>query len=264
MTKIGNVTIEGHDIHYEWINSKLIEEGKPLIIFLHHGLGSVKQWGDFPQKISNVMQFPALVYDRLGYGKSSAITQKRDSTYLHYEALTMLPQLIEKLNITNKIILFGHSDGATIVLIYAAHHSEKLIAVVSEAPHVIIEDVSISGIHDTINDYEQGKLKPLLAKYHGEKTDSMFDGWALTWTNVLQKDWSIIEEMASITTPLMVIYGDKDEYGTIEQVNVIKKAVKTKVEAAIINGCAHFPHKEKEEEITNLVVDFFNKMSLDL
>lgn len=264
MNKIETVTIEGHEIYYEWINPKLIEEGKPVIIFLHHGLGSVKQWGKFPEKISNLMQCPALVYDRLGYGKSSAFTEERDSRYLHYEALTVLPNLIEKLNITNKIILFGHSDGATIVLIYAVHYSEKLIAVVSEAPHVIIEDVSVRGIKDAIRDYEKGNLKPMLAKYHGEKTDSMFYGWALTWTNILQKDWNIIEEMGSITTPLMVIYGDKDEYGTIEQVNVIKKAVKTKVEAAIINDCAHFPHKEKEEEITALVIDFFTKMSLDI
>ena len=264
MIKTGTITIEDHKIHYEWINAKLIDQGKPVIIFLHHGLGSIKQWGKFPERISNLMQCPALVYDRLGYGKSSAFTEARDSRYLHYEALTMLPQLIEKLNITNKIILFGHSDGATIILIYAAHHSDKLIAVVSEAPHVIIEEVSISGIKDSINDYENGKLKPLLAKYHGEKTDSMFNGWALTWTNVLQKDWNIIDELKTITTPLMVIYGDKDEYGTIEQINVIKKYVKNKVETALINDCAHFPHKEKEEEVTALVIDFFKKMALNI
>jgi len=264
MIKTGAITIQGHEIHYEWINPKLIDEGKPVIIFLHHGLGSIKQWGKFPERISNLMQCPALVYDRLGYGKSSAFTQARDSRYLHYEALTILPQLIEKLNITNKIILFGHSDGATIVLIYAAHHSEKLIAVVSEAPHVIIEEVSISGIKDSINDYENGVLKPLLTKYHNEKTDLMFYGWALTWTNVLQKDWNIIEEMATITTPVMVIYGDKDEYGTLEQINVIKKTVKNKVETVVIKECSHFPHKEKEEEVTTIVVDFLKKMALDI
>ncbi len=264
MIKTGNVEIEGHEIYYEWINSKLIEEGKPVIIFLHHGLGSVKQWGDFPEKISNLMQCPALVYDRLGYGKSSPFTKAHDLNFFHNEALVMLPQLIEKLNITNKIILFGHSDGGNIVLIYAAHHSDKLIAVVSEAHHVFIEENNIKAIKNNIKEYDKGALKRSLTKYHAEKTDAVFYGWSSMWTEVLKKDWNLSEELKTITTPLMLIYGDNDEFGTVEQMNIVKNTVKNKVQTALIKDCAHFPHKEKEEEVTNLVVDFFNKMSLDI
>lgn len=264
MLKTGSVTIEDHEIYYEFINPKLIDEGKPVIIFLHHGLGSVKQWGDFPKKISNLMQYPALVYDRLGYGKSSPFTEPYNISFFHNEALVMLPQLIEKLNINNKIILFGHSDGGTIVLIYAARYSDKLIAVVSEAHHVFIEENNIKTIKDSIKDYEKGALKRSLSRYHGDKTDAVFYGWAKMWTEVLKKNWNLCEELKTITTPLMLIYGDNDEYGTIEQVNVIKNIVKNKVQTAIINDCAHFPHKEKEEEITDMVIDFFKKMSLDI
>jgi pimeloyl-ACP methyl ester carboxylesterase len=62
----------GHSIAYEWIG-----EGKPVLVFLHEGLGSIRQWRDFPEKVAAATGTRALVYDRYGYGQSDVLREKR-------------------------------------------------------------------------------------------------------------------------------------------------------------------------------------------
>ena len=69
----GLINIDSKSIYYEFINADLLSKDKPLLIFLHHGVGSVRQWGDFPFLLSNSLQYPALLYDRYGYGKSEGL-----------------------------------------------------------------------------------------------------------------------------------------------------------------------------------------------
>ena len=44
---------------------------RPLIVFLHEGLGSVAQWRDFPRRLCDAVQARGLVYSRPGYGRST-------------------------------------------------------------------------------------------------------------------------------------------------------------------------------------------------
>ncbi len=116
---------------------KLIPDGhgnnkKPVVIFLHEGLGSVNQWKDFPEKFIREYSLPVLLYDRQGYGKSSPLTEKRGLDYIHKEA--KLPEhLIQHFSL-KKYYLLGHSEGGLLALIYAAHHHfdypEKVLAAV--------------------------------------------------------------------------------------------------------------------------------------
>ena len=48
-------------------------EKKPTLVFLHEGLGCVSMWRDFPEKLSKETECGALVYSRLGYGKSNLL-----------------------------------------------------------------------------------------------------------------------------------------------------------------------------------------------
>ena len=55
---------------------------------------------------------------------------------MHQEALVELPKILAYYKI-QKSILVGHSDGASIALIYAGEKSaESLLGIVNEAPHV--------------------------------------------------------------------------------------------------------------------------------
>ena len=110
---IDNINIEIKSILH--INSTL----EP-IIFLHEGLGSISLWKDFPDKIAKITKRDVIIYSRLGMGNSSSLKEPRNVYYMHQEAKNYLPKILKYLKITNPI-LFGHSDGASIALIYAGN-----------------------------------------------------------------------------------------------------------------------------------------------
>lgn len=47
MSKGNFEKVNGVETHYQWVGEKHHE--KPVIIFLHEGLGSIPQWKDFPE-----------------------------------------------------------------------------------------------------------------------------------------------------------------------------------------------------------------------
>jgi len=58
-------------IEYQWISPELSD--RPLLAFLHEGLGSVAMWKDFPQVVCDAVGLRGLVYSRPGYGGSIAL-----------------------------------------------------------------------------------------------------------------------------------------------------------------------------------------------
>lgn len=256
MTETGIININGYDLYFEWINKHLLANDKPVIVFLHHGLGSVAQWGKFPELVSKKTQLPAFVYDRYGHGKSSKLEESRNPDFIHQEALEQLPVLLEYLNINQNLILYGHSDGGSIALIFAAYFSSRLAKLIVEAPHVIIEDLTSQGLNNSVKEFKQGNLKSLLERYHFEKTESMFYGWSNAWLEEGQENWNILHLVAKITVPTMVIYGDQDEYGTLLQAEKIKENVQAKTEIIAIKDGNHFPHKQHEKMVLNRVIEF--------
>src|SRR5438105_6011370 len=114
-------TAAGRKLAYEWLGEA--GAGKPTLVFLHEGLGSIRQWRDFPEKVAAATGCRALVYDRYGYGQSDVLAEpKRTVQFMHDEALTALPSLLKNLGI-ERPLLIGHSDGASIALIHAgANH----------------------------------------------------------------------------------------------------------------------------------------------
>ena len=66
-------------------------DGRPPLVFLHEGLGSVELWRSFPADVRAATGRPAmLVYSRAGYGRSSPIERPWPVSYMHHEALDVL------------------------------------------------------------------------------------------------------------------------------------------------------------------------------
>ena len=61
-------------IAYEWLGE---DSGKAPLVFLHEGLGSIRQWRDFPARVAAAAGARALVYDRYGYGQSDVLQEPR-------------------------------------------------------------------------------------------------------------------------------------------------------------------------------------------
>jgi pimeloyl-ACP methyl ester carboxylesterase len=256
----GYKKINDADLFYEFLNKQLIAKEKPLLVFLHEGLGSVAQWKDFPALLSERVKCPALLYDREGHGKSSALKTLREWDFMHIQAQKVLPEIFNQLHIVQyKKILIGHSDGGSIAIIHAGSFHENIIGIITEASHQLIEDVSVRGIQEAVELFESGKFKNLLRKYHGEKTESMFYGWAGTW---LQKEflkWNIEEYLGKITVPFLAIQGKDDQYGSYAQLETIKRNA-PKSDIYHVTACGHTPHLQHKEKILQIMSDFIIKL----
>ncbi|ASK32271.1 alpha/beta hydrolase [Chryseobacterium sp. T16E-39] len=234
-------------------------EKRPTLVFLHDSLGCTQLWRDFPMKLSEASQCNVLVYDRLGYGKSSPMpTSERPNNYMELEA-DLLNDLLIELNIRDAI-LFGHSDGGTIALITASKYPKNVKAVICEAGHIFVEEVTLKGVYDAWEAYKTTNLSERLQKYHGNKVEMLFKAWTETWTREGYRDWNIEYLLKDITCPLLFIQGESDEYGTLEQVEKTIGQVSGSSEKYIIPGVGHTPHKEVPDLVLNKAVDFIQNL----
>jgi pimeloyl-ACP methyl ester carboxylesterase len=106
----------------------------PTLVLLHEGLGCVEMWRDFPARLAERTGYGVLVYSRAGYGKSDPVPLPRPLTYMHEEALDVLPQVLDQAGI-RKTVLVGHSDGASIATIYAGGRLDFRVRIALLAPH---------------------------------------------------------------------------------------------------------------------------------
>lgn len=253
---VNDITINNYSLH---IHLSKNYPDRPTIVFLHDSLGCIQLWRDFPEKLAEATQCNLLMYDRLGYGESDPmLTPDRGNDYLEKEA-GVLNKLLNTLNIDDAI-LFGHSDGGSIALITAAKYPDKVKAVISEAGHLFAEEITISGIKEAIQQYKTTNLKERLEKYHGNKVDFLFRAWTETWTNPEFRKWNIEHFLAAIQCPVLVIQGEADEYGSIEQVQKTINGVSGKAQKHILQGIGHTPHKEAPEDTLQAAKDFIGSL----
>lgn len=250
------IEVKGKTLYIEYNNSF---ENKPTLVFLHDSLGCVQLWRDFPAKIAKETGCNVLVYDRLGYGKSHPmLTHERENNYMEQEA-DVLNDLLNELNINNAV-LFGHSDGGTIALITASKYSEKINAVICEAGHIFVEDVTVKGVKDALEAFKTTNLGERLQRYHGNKVNRLFMAWTEIWLSDRFRSWNIEYLLPHIHCPLLFIQGNADEYGTLDQVEKTISQTSGTAEKYIIPDIGHTPHKEAPELVITRSVEFINRI----
>ncbi len=252
-----HLVVRGQKLAYQWINNEPRNAGKPVIVFLHEGLGCMKLWRDFPHSLCKSTGFRGLMYDRYGYGESEKIKEPRENDFLYHEAASVLPELLDKLDISEPVMLFGHSDGGTIALIFGALYPSRTAAIVAEASHIFMEPVTIRGIKQALHEYKNNGLRERLQKYHGDNTDSMFYSWANVWTSEETAGWSIELILPEITSPVLAIQGENDNYGTTVQTETITSHIKGRGIKLHIPDCGHIPHHEQRETVLRHTERFF-------
>ena len=228
--------------------------GAPTLVFLHEGLGSVSMWRDFPQRVVKATGHSAMVYSRVGYGRSSALTAPRHHDYMHVEALTALPAVLDRLAI-ERPILIGHSDGASIALIHAGGCSRAVCAVAAIAPHVFVEALSLTSIANARQAYATGDLRERLAHHHAD-VDSAFRGWNDIWLAPAFRAWNIESFVRTITCPLLLIQGKDDEYGTMAQVDTIQRQAPCRIDRVELASCGHSPQRDQPEATLSALTRF--------
>lgn len=230
-------------------------ERRTPVIFLHEGLGSVAMWRDWPAQVCAAAGRPGFVYSRRGYGQSDPVPDVRGSgrlapDYMHREAFEVLPALLAALQVEAPVLL-GHSDGGTIALLYASRF--PVTACVAMAPHVIVEDCSVSSIEAARAAFETNGLRERLQRYHAD-VDGAFWQWNDIWLSPAFRDFDIRPECRSIEAPLLAIQGEDDPYGTLRQIREIDP--RGRYATQVLAQCGHSPHRDQPERTTRAVADF--------
>jgi pimeloyl-ACP methyl ester carboxylesterase len=221
----------------------------PLVVFLHEGLGSVAMWKDFPQQLCDAGGFRGLVFSRPGYGRSTprAPNEAWGADFMHQQAHEVLPALLDALGIAEAPWLFGHSDGASIALLYAARYPRRLKGAVLLAPHIMVEDVTVKSIEHARQAYLASDLPHKLGRYH-DNADSAFWGWNRIWLDPAFRAWSIEEELEAVSVPVLAIQGLDDEYGSLAQIRGIAQRVPG-TRLLELPDCAHSPHRDQPQAV---------------
>jgi pimeloyl-ACP methyl ester carboxylesterase len=242
-------------IEYQWVGETNLSA--PVMVFLHEGLGSVALWKEFPDTLCRCLQLRGLVYSRPGYGSSTAraFDEHWGKDFMHQQAWDVLPALLSTLNIKQPW-LFGHSDGGSIALLYVSKFTAECAGAIVVAPHIMVEDISISSIAEARQAYQHAGLRDKLARYHDD-VDSAFYGWNDVWLSPTFRDWSIESSLSSIRCPLLAIQGEHDEYGTLRQIRDIKVHVPHTAILALAD-CGHSPHRDQPEALIKAVSQFIS------
>ena len=254
MKQKGFINIRDVKIYYEHeIVSRSLDS--PQLVFLHDALGSVDQWKDFPVSLSKATGLNAIIFDRPGHGRSDSMNTKRSPDYLEKAATVFLPRFFQELHISNPILI-GHSDGGTIALLYAS--AFPVAGIICEAAHVYNEEVTRNGIKQA--NRKKLSLINRLNRYHGDKTNKLFEAWSETWLSEEFRTWDIRKKLAGISAPCLVIQGMDDEYATDKHVEEIRRHLPGISGSIMITDCGHIPHHQKREEVLHIMIEFINRI----
>jgi pimeloyl-ACP methyl ester carboxylesterase len=202
-----------------------------------------------------------VAYSRIGYGKSDTLPDGNDPLgarrnlrrpdFMHREAFDVLPALLASLGI-ERPVLFGHSDGGSIALLYASRH--PLTGLIVMAPHVKVEEISIDSIEAARTAWETTDLPAKLAKYHDD-AEGAFRGWNDAWLSPAFRDWNIEAELPLIKAPILAIQGEDDQYGTLYQIEEIARR-NPRTRLFKIPECGHSPHRDHPDIVLGAVQSF--------
>ena len=236
----------GHDV---------TAERRPTLVFLHDSLGCITVWRDFPDRLVAALGAAALVYDRRGYGRSSAFApQRRTPTYLEDEA-DVLIAVLDACEVSDAV-LFGHSDGGSIALVAAARQPERIRAIVTEGAHVFVEEVTLAGIRGARETLRTTDLRERLLRHHGDRTDAVTSAWIDVWLSPEFRDWNIERYLRDIACPVLALQGVDDEYGTPDQVRAIVDGVAGVSRSHLIPGVGHTPHRAAADDVLHVTTAF--------
>mgnify|MGYP002377470624 FL=1 len=227
------------------------------IVLLHDSLGCVDTWREFPKALSLRTRRNVVAYDRLGFGRSSARTSLPSKKFVTEEAEIYLPLVLKALSI-QKFSLFGHSVGGSIAIVAAARMPELCLNVITESAQAFVEDRTREGIRAAKDNFKNTDVFARLQKYHGANAKWVLDAWTEVWLSKDFANWSLEKDLPKVKCPLLVIHGDKDEFGSKAFPQKISALAGGQSYMKILSNCGHVPHRDATNLVLDFAVEFYN------
>ncbi len=229
------ITVGEMSLECAWFGPRPPEA--PTIVMMHEGLGSVSTWRNFPERVAKATRRAFSCFQERAMDARPPRNCRGRVDYLHREAIDVLPKLLDAIGFERGILL-GHSDGGSIAAIYAGSiQDHRVRGLVLIEPHFFVEDMNIAAIRKTANDYKTTDLRARLQRHHANADDTV-QGWLDFWLHPQFKAFDIREELRHIRVPILIVKGENDPYGTIEQIRAAETECYCPVE---FHHCAERP-----------------------
>ena len=253
MTETALLHIAGKQLEIRHI---IVARPRGTIVLLHEALGSVSHWRDFPDRLAERCEMNVLLYSRLGHGQSEGPPAERSRRYFEQQSLEVLPALLAAFAIERPVLL-GHSEGAAIALIYAAHHPENARALVLESPILRAEPASAAGMAMAERAWRETDFRERLARHHRDP-DAVFAAWLSIRDSDTLLSLPLETHLPPVRCPVLVLQGGHDEYATSLQTDALRPLA-PQMRLVHLPEHGHTPHREQPELVLEWIQDFLSQ-----
>jgi pimeloyl-ACP methyl ester carboxylesterase len=225
-----------------------VPKPRGTIVLIHEALGSVSAWKDFPEKLADFLGHNVLAYSRAGHGNSEGPVEPRSPRYYLDQVEHVLPALFHHFDVQAPV-LYGHSEGAAIALLYAAQ-DPQVRAVIAECPIVAREERTIATVGQFAANYESSDLGRKLERHHRDP-EKVFRSWIETiGDSPMMPNFPLQKYLERVQSPVLVLQGAEDEFGGTVQLQVLQKYL-PHLQHEVFEGAGHLLHRER----TGLVME---------
>ncbi|MTI46475.1 MAG: alpha/beta hydrolase [Firmicutes bacterium] len=262
---MSKVEIQGKNIYYETYG-----EGEPLII-LNGIMMSTASWIPFKDVISD--EYKLVVFDMVDQGQSD----KMDKPYTQDLHVDMLFELIEKLELGEKVHLFGISYGAEVAMKFAIKYQEKLHSLIlSNCPYKTTSLLRYIANRwaDTFKTYDGIQFytevnQHLYAEDFYEKHMGWLEKQAKLFDYILPNEWydgmirllesgdqfDVTNDLHRIKVPTLIISASEDRITPTKYQREIEKKIENS-RLIIVEGAAHVLPYEKPYAFLTAILGF--------
>ena len=270
--------VNGINIHY-----KTYGQGEPTFILLHGFGASVFSWRDVVEPLAQ--HGTVIAYDRPAFGLTERpLEWEGESPYGPQAQVDIVLGLMDELGV-EKAILVGNSAGGTVSMQVALQHPERVEALILVDAAVYAGGGAPSWSRPILKTPQMNHIGPLIARqlqaqgvefiktaWHDPSkiTQDIFDGYqkplqianwdkALWQLTVASEESGLVERLAEITMPTLVITGDDDRIVPTEQSLRLADELPN-AELKVIAQSGHLPHEEKPVEFMQAVTEFLSTL----
>ncbi len=221
-------------------------ESGDVIVFLHgwgQNIEMMKPVGDALKK-----DYRILILDLPGFGSS----EEPPSVWTLYDYVDCIHELLNRLKIINPI-LFGHSFGGKISLLYASMHSVKKLIVCGSPYRKEIQELSMkTKLLKTLKKVPGINKLEDVAKRHIGSTDYRRASKLMREIMVEHVNLDITGELKKIKASTLIIWGDNDEAVPLECAYELEKMI-SDAGVVLYPGCTHYAYLEGLKKTINVV-----------
>jgi pimeloyl-ACP methyl ester carboxylesterase len=226
------------------------------IVLIHEALGSASYWKDFPALLAERTCTNVLAYSRAGHGDSDGPIEPRSMEYYRRQVDTILPALLREHRIANPI-LYGHSEGAAIALLYAAA-TKPVKAIIAESPIVNPGARSLATIEQMDRGQARTELIEKLGRYHRD-AELVFASWVESVRgDLFSRKLHAADYLPRVACPVLVLEGTSDPFGGPEQEVALEAGIR-RLRRVIMEGTGHLPHREQTQRVLESVAGFLTE-----